>query len=198
MYPICINPFINRNIFDNYVECISIIGQQNRNKYYIEVNKSGFKVPYVAFNYFHLQDFIGNIVNVNCRVAILSYMIGSLSDEEFEKEYEESYNKFILKKEELYKIRDAYSDKMRDFNLVDLVYSNSDNFDKAKLMEDYDSILGNIAFGGYDLVYFYADLSKEDMKKETEDVIDNRTLCFDLLDEVRKEAVGHGTGTKNI
>ena len=33
MYPISINPFINRNIFDNYIESISILGQYNKYNY---------------------------------------------------------------------------------------------------------------------------------------------------------------------
>ena len=65
---------LSESVFDNYVECISIIGQQNRNKYYIEVNKSGFKVPYVAFNYFHLQDYFEEIEK-NGQKLCYSYIV---------------------------------------------------------------------------------------------------------------------------
>lgn len=192
MYPICINPFINKNLFDNYVESISILDQYNKYNFYYTFSKSEVKnVPYLDWNQIRVQDFIGHDVNISCRLIILSCLIGSLTDEQFNKEYEDSLNKHILKREDLEVIREEYSNVDNYVNYVDFIYRlSSDLDDKEELLTKYKNVISTIAHGGYDLIYFFADVSNYDYKQEIKDVIVNRQLCYEVLDDILKKEKG--------
>lgn len=203
MYPISINPFINRNLFDNYIESISILGQYNKYNYCYALSQLGIKnTPYLDWTQMLIQDFVGHDVNIDCRLTILSCLIGSLTDEQFDKEYEDSLNKYILKKEELEAIREEYSNVDNYINYVDFIYRLSSNLDdKEELITKYKNVISTIAHGGYDLIYFFADVSSYDYKQEFRDVVANRQLCYEVIDDIlkkEKEVKDNGSGTENI
>ena len=203
MYPISINPFMNRNIFDNYVESVSILGQISKCNYLTTLSQLGVRSsPCLDWSQMRIQDFIGNDIDISCRLTILSCLIGNLTDEQFELEYESALNKCILKKDELNAIRLDYSNIDDYVNFVDLAYYILKHPKRRdKLLTKNINLLSSIAHGGYDLIYFFADISHSDCEQECEDVIKNRNLCYEILDDIlrkEKEIVNNGSGTESI
>lgn len=189
MIDVGVNPYVSKNILDNYIEMAQIHGQVDlydlkMNYDYILEQVDFPSILTLDWSSVQLRDFIGNKVDFECRLFALTYLISLMSDKQFEQEYNSSASKLLYSKESFQELRVPLETDYNLVNIVDLVYEIlREPYKKDILLTEYDDFLTVVAFSGYDLVFMFADMSKYDYRMELNDVINNRQFCYDLLDE---------------
>lgn len=185
MYDISINPLMQRNIIDGLVECISL--SSSMDKWGIALSSA---LPYdlvtLDWSEYRLVDFLGHSINLVARLDAFLQLVVSLSESKLQDELNSCENKYLVNLEELKAA--IYDDCEEGFNIVDFCYTlmslNKEEQDKA-IKSNLSNLL-RIAYGGYDLIYFFGDVSKLDFKNESDLIVENRKLCFDVLDRALK------------
>lgn len=133
-------------------------------------------------------DFLGQSVDLQSRIRVVHTLLALASEDELKADFDELQpEQLCFTFDSVVAARDMFFKSNKDLtNLVDIVYDIRFG-NKTDLFDKHVELITDTAMGGFDLVYYFADLSEIDYKEEFERVKENRIYCFGMLESIREK-----------